>query len=441
MLTMSLKERDRLVVLREVKEGVLKVSEGAARLKLSRRHLRRVLRRFEREGDAAVVHRARGRPPNNRKSDRVRQRALERAQEPVFHDFGPTLLAEHLSLDPEIGLLSAHTLRRWLVEAGLWTRRRKRIRHRRWRPRRAAWGELVQMDTSIHPWLEDRSAEEIVLIALLDDATSRLFARFFPRDTGMANRELLIEYLHKHGRMGALYTDRASHFQAHWQACARRARDAEEALTVLRRGLDALEIELIVALSPQAKGRVERLFGTLQDRLLKEMRVRGISSLPEANTFLEESFLPFWNRRFAVEPADPTDAHRTLPQGLDLLALFADVEERVIRNDFTFRFKNQHFQIEQKQADPLMPGSRVAIERRVDRSTHFRWRQRYLNPTPLQAAPKPPPPQPRPRKPPPTRPLPPDHPWRRFPIRVGRGRFTRVPTNTQDNHSQPPLRG
>jgi hypothetical protein len=297
------------------------------------------------------------------------------------------------------------------------------------------------MDTSIHPWLEDRSAEEIVLIALIDDATSRLFARFFPRDTGMANRELLIDYLHAHGRMGALYTDRASHFQANWQASARRARDEEEALTVLRRGLDALEIELILALSPQAKGRVERLFGTLQDRLLKEMRVRRISALPEANTFLQESFLPFWNERFVAEPAALTDAHRPLPPDVDLLALFADVEERVIRNDFTFRFQNRHFQIEQAQADPLMPGSRLAIERRVDRSTHFRWKERYLNPTPLKAAPKAPPPEPRPRKPPPPRPLPADHPWRRFPIRVGRGRFTPVPITKDGNHPQPPLGG
>jgi hypothetical protein len=443
MLTMSLKERDRLVVLRQVSEGFVTVSEGAARLGLSPRHLRRVLRRFEREGDIAVIHRARGRPPNNRKSEAVRRRALERAQEPHFHDFGPTLLAEHLSRDPEIGSLSAHTLRRWLVEAGLWSRRRRHARHRRRRERRAAAGELVQMDTSVHPWLEDRSTEEIVLIALLDDATSRLFARFFPRDTGAANRQMLIDYLQRYGRMGALYTDRASHFQGHWQASARQARDEEQMLTVLRRALEALEIELILALSPQAKGRIERLFGTLQDRLLKEMRVRGIDSLGAANHFLEAEFLPFWNERFVVEPADPTDAHRPLPEGADLHSLFADLEERLIRNDFTFRYRNRHFQIEKAQADLPMPGSRLVIERRLDGTTRFRWRGRYLNPTPLDAAPKVPPPEPGPRKPPPTRPIPPDHPWRRFPIRVGRGRY--APTLTASpavphpstNHSPP----
>jgi hypothetical protein len=141
------------------------------------------------------------------------------------------------------------------------------------------------MDTSIHPWLENRFGQEIVLIAMIDDATSQLRARFFPRDTGAANRQMIVDYVREHGRPGALYTDQASHFKVNWRAKERAENDEPEALTLIRRALDALEIELILALSPQAKGRVERLFGTLQDRLVKELRVAGITTMEAANRF------------------------------------------------------------------------------------------------------------------------------------------------------------
>jgi hypothetical protein len=154
----------------------------------------------------------------------------------------------------------------------------------------------------------------MVLIALIDDATSRLFCRFFPRDTGAANRQLLLDYLVRHGRMGAVYADRAGHFQVNFRRKERRERDEAEALTLIQRALGALDVELILALSPQAKGRVERLFGTLQDRLIKEMRVAGVSSMEEANRFLEEVFIPFWDNRFSVEPLESVDAHRPLPR-------------------------------------------------------------------------------------------------------------------------------
>lgn len=292
------------------------------------------------------------------------------------------------------------------------------------------------MDTSVHPWLEERSPEEIVLIALIDDATSRLFCRFFPRDTGAANRRLLVDYLTRYGRMGAVYADRAGHFQAHFRARERRERDQAEALTLIRRALDALDIELILALSPQAKGRVERLFGTLQDRLIKELRVRAISTMDAANQFLEAEFLPFWDARFSVPAREPVDAHRLLPHGVDLLRLFAEMDHRVIGNDFTFRYQNRLYQIEPHEADGAMPKSRLTVERRLDGTLRFRWRERYLLPTPLVA----PPAKPQPAKPNKApleprslrgaagKPIPPDHPWRRFPIRVGRALHQRATT-------------
>jgi hypothetical protein len=380
------------------------------------------MRRFEREGDPYVVHALRARPSNRSLPMELREKALAKAREELYRDFGPTLLSEHLERDPEIGWVNPATLRLWMIAEGLWEPRRRKHRHRRRRERRGAFGELVLMDTSIHPWLEERSDEEIVLIALIDDATSRLYCRFFPRDTGAANRQLLVEYMERFGRMGAVYADRAGHFEAHFRSKQRREADLEKALTLIERGLRELDIELIRALSPQAKGRVERLFGTLQDRLIKEMRVAGITSMAEANRFLEEVFIPFWDQRFSVEPAEAVDAHRDLSQDMDLLRVFAETEERVIRSDFTFRYRNQHYQIEESQAHGAMPKSRVVIERRLDGSTRFRWSEVYLNPAPIAERPRPvpPTPEPRPRPKPVGRPIPPDHPWRKHPILVGR---------------------
>lgn len=439
MLTLSQKERDRLVHLRLAREGQISVAEGARRAGIGRRHFRRMLRRFEAGGDAVVVHGLRGRASNRRLPESVRERALQKARQPLYHDFGPTLLSEHLARDPEIGSVHPATLRRWMIAEGLWKPAAQGKRHRKRRERRAAFGELVLMDTSIHPWLEERFGQEIVLIALIDDATSRLTARFFPRDTGAANRQMIVDYLQAHGRMGALYTDRASHFKANWRAKQRKEADEPEALTLIRRVLDALEIELILALSPQAKGRVERLFGTLQDRLVKELRVAGITTMEDANRFLDEVFLPFWEERFTVEPREQADAHRALDD-IDLMRLFAETDERVIREDFTFRYRNVYLQIEEREAEPRMPGSRITIEHRLDGSVRYRWRDTYLEPRPLPGKPErkqqqvreEPSVQKPPSKPAP-RPLSPDHPWRRYPIRVGRAAAAGV-------SAAPPLR-
>lgn len=433
MLTLTQRERDRLVVMRQVASGELKVAEGARRLMLGTRHMRRLVRRFEREGDAAVVHGLRGRPSNRRLDEELRRKALSKACDPLYRDFGSTLLSEHLERDPEIGFIDPSTLRLWRIEEGLWEPRKRRRKHRRRRERSAAFGELLLMDTSLHAWLEERSREPIVLIALIDVATSRLFCRFFPRDTGAANRQLLIDYMGRYGRIGAVYADRAGHFRVNFRRKERREKDEEEALTLIRRGLGALDVELIIAMSPQAKGRVERLFGTLQDRLIKEMRVAGIDSLEAANRFVEETFIPFWDERFGVGPAESADSHRPLPDGVDLMRLFAETEERVIGNDFTFRYLNRFYQIETVDADGAMPKTRITIEQRLDGTLRFRWRERYLMPTSQLGRPEKPRPTtakpertaaPRPLSGAAGKPVPPDHPWRRFPSLVGRARST-----------------
>ncbi len=414
MLTLSLRDRDRISLLRQVREGVLGATEAAERMGITPRHFRRLRKRWEEQGDAAVMHRSRGRLSNRRLPESLRERALEMARDPLYEDFAPTLLSEHLERDTRGGPVHPTTLRLWLIQEGLWEVRARRRRHRSRRPRRPARGELVLMDSSEHDWLEGRSTDDLSLVAMIDDATSELFACFFPRDTGLANRLVLTRYLHAHGRMGALYVDRAGHF-GNWRSPhgSRKAGDDPDPMitdSIIRQGLRALEIELIFALSPQAKGRVERLFGTLQDRLIKEMRVARVGSLEHANQFLQETFIPFWNRRFTVNPAKAIDAHRELPHGIDLNALFAETQTRVLREDFTFRYRNQFWQITAPEARDLRPKQRITIEHRLDGSTHYRARNQYLNPSLFVAPPPAPPPARKPRAAPP-RPAA-SHPWR-----------------------------
>lgn len=411
-MDLSLKERDRISVLRQVREGVLSVAAGAARIGVTRRHFRRLRRKFEADGDAAVIHGLRGRRSNRALPGELRERVLEVAEEPLYRDFGPTLLAEHLERSFALRV-SPDTLRGWMMEAGLWKRQRRRARHRSRRPRRAALGELEQWDSSVHAWLEDRAAGDQVLISIHDDATSRLMmARFVERDDGAENRRAIIGYLQRHGRPLAVYTDHAGHF-GQWLA-----KKEERTDTIISRALGELGVEVILAGSPQAKGRVERTFGTAQDRLIKEMRVAGIYTLEAANRFLADYWVPFWNQRFAVEPRDALDAHRPLPPGIDLEALFAETETRKVARDFTIRFKNRYWQIPEGEARGVRPGAEVVVERRLCGDIHFRLGHRYLTVESLgRARPPATPAKPQPAKPqkaeskPPT--PAPDHPWRK----------------------------
>lgn len=416
LLTLSVQDRDRISTLRQVHEQLLSAAQGAQRLGLTPRQFRRLRRRWEEEGDAAVVHRARGRPSNRSHSPQVRERAIEMAAEEMYEDFGPTLLAEHLAGDAQGGVVHPSTLRLWLLAAGVREVKPRRSKHRRRRARRSAAGEMVLMDSSEHDWLEGRGEDEMTLVAMIDDATSDLFGSFYPRDTGLANRQVIARYLQTQGRMGALYVDRAGHF-GNWRrpyGSRKAEEDADPVMvnSIIRRGLEHLEIELIIALSPQAKGRVERLFGTLQDRLIKEMRVAGISSIAEANRFLQEVFIPFWKRRFTVAPADPVDAHRPLPDEVDLNSLFAETDTRMLRTDYTFRYRNEIWQVEAGDAEQLRPKQKITIEHRLDGSVHYRAGDRYLTPSRfVEAAPEPvekAPPPPRPRRRPAA-----DHPWRK----------------------------
>lgn len=299
-LRMSQKERDRMKVLAEVVTGRLKQKDAARVLGISIRQVRRSVRRFEEEGDKGLVHRLRGRGSNRKIDERLKDRALALIQE-KYADFGPTLASEYLA--EEDGLpFSAETMRRWMTEAGYWKPKKRRLEVHQWRERRSCFGELVQMDTSLHDWFEGRS-EKAALISMIDDATSRSLKAFFPTDSTRTNMTMLRIYLERFGRPVAIYADRAGHFKTTRPTTIEEDLARREAETQIGRALRELGIEYIAAHSPQAKGRVERSFGTDQDRLIKGMRLAGANSIQEGNAYLEAKYLPLWERRFANSAA------------------------------------------------------------------------------------------------------------------------------------------
>jgi transposase len=367
-IDMSLRERDRARVLRDVKEGRFSQAKAAQLLKLSVRQVRRLQRRWRKKGDAALVHCLRGKPSNHRHAAALKKKVLQSYRQ-RYADFGPTLACEKLSLD---GLrIAVNTLRRWLLDEGLWQRKRRRERHRQRRPRRSCFGELVQIDTSIHAWTEGRG-EDMVLIKMIDDATSLVLARFYPADTTEAHMDLLGRWVQKYGRPRALYSDRHGIFEAH-----KEGQIDYEGETQFSRALAELDIALIKARSPQAKGRVERSFGTAQDRWVKEMRLAKVKTIDQANDVLE-GLLPDHNRRFNVPAAEAGDAHRALGSGHRLAAILSIQEPRVVANDYTIRFENRLYQLDK----PIFPGERggkVIIELRLDGTMAIRFGNRYLN--------------------------------------------------------------
>ena len=414
VLALNQRDRDRLKELHAVIRGRQKVGEAARHLRLSPRQVRRLVRRLKREGDHAVVHRLRGRPSNRRIPEQVRERALGLLAREEYRDFAPTLAAEHLG---RIGIhVSRETVRSWQTEAGLWKPRKQRIEAIHvWRERRSAFGELVLMDTSDHDWLEGRGPR-LYLVAMIDDATSRLWGRFVESDSTAENLRSLRGWLERYGRPLALYTDKNTIFQTP-RSAELVDRYGPPPPTDFGAALEELRIEWIPAHSPQAKGRVERLFDTLQDRLVKEMRIAGIGSAEQADRYLREQFLPFWNERFTVVPKSSRDAHREL-RSFRLDSVLCHRFERVVSADYTLRLNGDRWLIPRAHVQPGLRRSRVLIEQRLDGSSWVRYRGRHL---PLQLAPppaaspsglRPPGPAAKPKLPAKAWHPPKDHPWR-----------------------------
>jgi len=323
---MSLKERDRLAVFRQVEAHQISLSTAADRLSLSYRQARRLWKRYREVGDAGLVHGLRGRASNNGvSSDARRDRAVGLYRE-HYQGFGPTLAAEQLAARD--GLVVDHeTLRGWLVSAGLWKARRQPRRSHRRRPRKACFGELVQLDGSDHHWFGP-DHPRCVLMVMIDDATGRVLARFFAAETTSASMTILRDWALLHGLPGALYPDRHSIYRRNdKQADEIEHRTGKRPLTRFGEAMVALEVGLICAHSPQAKGRVERANQTFQDRLVKLLGLEGITDMDAANVYLEQRYLADHNAKFAVQAAESEDRHRPVEAG-ELDASLCPVRER-----------------------------------------------------------------------------------------------------------------
>jgi len=399
---MTQKERDRLVALKKAKKKLITQREAAAELGVSERQVRRLLRSLKLVGDKAVLHASGGRRSNRRIADEVRGQAIEILSQDVYRGFGPTLAAEYLKEKHGLSV-SRETLRGWMMTVQLWRAKPKRIsKVHTWRARRSRCGELVQWDTSEHDWLEGRGPK-LYLVSMIDDATSQMCARFVEHDSTEENMRLLGAYLERHGRPVSFYTDKAALFVT--SPKTRRGeltgRDREELPpTQIGRALKELGIEWIAAHSPQAKGRVERGFGTAQDRLVKGLRLAQTKTIEAANAYLENEFLPWWNRTLTHKPAVADNAHGPLGKEHSLTASLSYVETRQVANDYTIRFNNKRYQIAPADVRAGLRGGTVRVECRLDGTVSVRFRNRYLTvnecaPPQRPAAPKSLPPQPR----------------------------------------------
>jgi transposase len=374
---MSTTELRRAGVLARVAAETLTLKSAAALMDVSYRQAKRLYGRYRAAGAKGLKHRSAGRASNRAAAPRLRKRvlALIRAKYGggVEERFGPTLAAEHLA--SEDGLTVDHeTLRRWMLAAGLWSRARKRSPHRRRRARMAHFGELVQLDGSFHPWLEDRGPQSC-LLTLVDDATGRSLGGLGAQETIWAAVAMLRTWIEQYGIPRALYTD--------WKnVYVRRPNEEEretgaEPLTQFGRMCATLGIKIIPASSPQAKGRIERNHGTHQDRLVKKLRRKGIADVEAANAFLATEYWADHNRRFAQPPASADDFHVGVPRGVQLDKVFRLEEKRTVSNDWVVRYDNRWLQLERQSGRPPAR-STVLVYEASDGAIEIRYRDRAM---------------------------------------------------------------
>ncbi|MCS6291169.1 MAG: ISNCY family transposase [Nitrospira sp.] len=354
---MSGSEFRRVHVIRQVVEQQLTQQQASEALGVTTQQIRRLRHRLQAEGESGLAHRSRGQPSNRRKPAAFQQQVLQLYAR-HYGDFGPTLAVEQLATHHGL-TLSDETLRRWLQAQGIDHFRRRPRPHRTWRARRAHRGELVQLDGSHHDWFEGRGPR-CVLMAYIDDASSRVYARFYDYEGTRPALDRFQRYVKQYGLPLAVYADKHTTYRSPAEPTVEEQLAGVAPTSQLGRALRDLGVELIAAHSPQAKGRIERLFHTLQDRLVKEMRLAGIATLAEAN-----QFLPVWlaqhNRCFAVQPAQAADLHRPLPVGTDVRAVLALRTRRVLRRDRTVAHGGQLYQVQDR-----VRATHVVVEERVD---------------------------------------------------------------------------
>jgi transposase len=376
-IRMSIKEATRLSLMKQMDKENFTMKRLSEELGVTLRQAKRIRKRYRQQGVLGLVSQKRGRPSNRKISIDIRNEVLNLIQK-HYTDFGPTLASEKLAEKHKI-CLSEETVRKWLIEAGLWqVKRRKTIRVYQRRQRRSRFGELLQGDGSPHDWFEGR-AERCTLLQFVDDATGKTTAaRFVPVETTEGYLEVLQEHLERCGRPLALYVDKHSTFRVNREEIKKGV-----GITHFGSVLKTLDIELICAHSPQAKGRVERKNGVFQDRLIKEMRLRNICSIEEGNAFLPE-FLDEVNRRFGKEPAQPENAHRALRAQDDLKRIFARKDQRKLSKNLTFQHHGVLYMVQTKSPNRLKHvtvtvfckvGGSIEIEYKGQKLEYKKWEE------------------------------------------------------------------
>ena len=372
---MSQKELNKYDIIQRSLRKEITVQKASELLNLSERQVYRLRAKAREKGIQGFVHGNRGKPSNRRIPDKERQEIIKLLHQ-YYSDFKPTHASE--KLDSKHGIKrDPKTIRQIMIDEGLWiSKKRKKPDYRSFRPRKEHYGEMEQFDGSYEHWFEDR-APRCCLLASIDDATGRITLAQFAKDEGIFSVfGFWYEYLLTHGKPRSIYLDRLRTYYNNILP-----EKDEQMLTQFQRAMRELSIEPIVAYSPQAKGRIENLFKTLQDRLIKEMRLRNISDIKTANQFLKEEFIPWFNQKYGKEPLKKSNLHRklTLKERKQLPAILSRQSQRVVQNDFTIRFNNKWYQLTKEQPVTVRPKEQVLIEERLDASLWIRLRGKYLN--------------------------------------------------------------
>ena len=388
IITMTNKEAERLTIINNLIAEKINGTDASKQLHLSIRQTKRLKSSVIKDGTQGIIHKLRGKVSHNKIEEKLK-RKVKKIIKKNYSDFGPTLATEKLMEIHKINL-GVTTIRNLMIEEEFFkTKKRKQNQqHRAWRERKECYGEMQQFDGSYHKWLEKRNGnKEVCLLASIDDATGKITKLNFGKNEGVVEVfNFWKDYLQAKNKPVAIYLDKFSTYKVNHK----NATDNHELLTQFQRACNDLDINLISAHSPQAKGRIERLFETLQDRLVKELRLQNISDTKTANEFLEETFIQDFNNRFSVVPTKDTNLHKPLTQHdqTNLDKIFSIQSQRQIKNDFTIQFKNDWYQLDEIQPTTVYKKDLVLIEERLDGSIHLSKKEKYLNFKKLPARPE-----------------------------------------------------
>lgn len=375
-ITMSKKEVKKYDIIKKVIDKEINSSEASRLLNLTARQIRRLKAKVDQFGIKGLIHGNRGRT-SNRKTPESKRKKIINLIDKNYHDFGPLLATEKLNEIHKIRI-SESTARNIMIEEKIWKpRRKKKEKHRSWRQRKANYGEMIQYDGSYEHWLEDRG-EKCCLLASIDDATGKVWMRFNKHEGAGPTFNFWREYIERFGKPYSIYVDKFSTYSMNHKL----AKENSDTLTQFQRAMENdLNIDVLHAHSPEAKGRVERLFKTLQDRLIKELRLRNISTMEDANKFLEDEYIEIFNAKFMVMPGSKTNLHkRLIKQEIDKLdSVFSRQYERTVRNDFTIQHHKNYYQLIKNQPATICKRDKVVVEERMDNTIQLRLRGKYLN--------------------------------------------------------------